>query len=83
MINNSLVKAKEVPSADQWLAEAKADPSAEKIGMYLTHNGIVRRSAKAKVRQGAEDTKPVAGMEFSYDEPAVGEAITVWETTFP
>ena len=76
MINNSLVKAKEVPSADQWLAEAKADPSAEKIGMYLTHNGIVRRSAKAKVRQGAEDTKPVAGMEFSYDEPAVGEAIS-------
>ncbi len=76
MINNSLVKAKEAPSADQWLTEAKADPSAEKIGMYLTHNGIVRRSAKAKVRQGAEDTKPVAGMEFSYDEPAVGEAIS-------
>ena len=41
---------KESPSMDEWLREAKADPSASKIGMYLTHNGVVRETAKAKVR---------------------------------
>ena len=42
------------PSMDQWLKEAKAHESAPKIGMYLTHNGIVRQSAKAKVRYGED-----------------------------
>ena len=35
------------PSMDSWLKEAKAHESAPKIGMYLTHNGIVGESAKA------------------------------------
>ena len=59
------------PSVDAWLREAKAHESAPKVGMYLTHNGTVRRSAKAKVRFGAEDTKPVTGMIFSYDQEKV------------
>ena len=50
------------PSMDSWLKEAKAHESAPKIGMYLTHNGIVRESAKAKVRQGAADTRPSAAI---------------------
>lgn len=62
---------KESPSMDQWLREAKEDSSTPKIGMYLVHNGIVRSTAKAKVRNGAENTKPVVGMHFSYDEKAV------------
>ena len=52
---------KQIPSMDQWLKEAKAHESAPKIGMYLTHNGTVRQTAKAKVRYGAEDTKEVTG----------------------
>ena len=60
---------------DAWLKEAKAHESAEKIGMYLTHNGIVRKSAKAKVRFGEENTKEVAGMLFSYDQEKVDQAI--------
>ena len=40
------------PSMDAWIKEAKADESAAECGMYLFHNGIVRQSAKAKVRQG-------------------------------
>ena len=60
---------------DAWLKEAKAHESAEKIGMYLTHNGIVRKSAKAKVRFGEENTKEVAGMLFSYDQKKVDQAI--------
>ena len=44
-MNNTLKHKKESPSIDAWLKEAKADPSAAKIGMYLTHNGIVRETA--------------------------------------
>ena len=57
------------PSMDFWLKEAKAHESAHKIGMYLTHNGIVRESAKAA------DTRPVVGMQFSYNQEAVDAII--------
>ena len=43
--------------------------------MYLTHNGTVRQTAKAKVRYGAQDTKEVTGMIFSYDEEKVSAVI--------
>ncbi len=62
--------SKPIPSMDQWLREAKAHESAPKIGMYLTHNGIVRQSAKARVRYG-EDAQDVTGMVFSYDQSKV------------
>ena len=57
--------SKPVPSIDAWLQEAKAHESAPLCGMYLTHNGTVRQTAKAKVRYGAEDTQAVTGMLFS------------------
>ena len=60
---------------DQWLAEAKADPSAADCGMYLVHNGTVRQTARAKVRQGAENTQAVTGMSFSYDQEKLEQAI--------
>ncbi len=63
------------PSMDAWLKEAKAHESAPKIGMYLTHNGTVRQTAKAKVRFGAEGTKEVTGMLFSYDAEKVDSVI--------
>ena len=63
------------PSMDEWLSEAKRHESAPKIGMYLTHNGVVRQSARAKVRLGAEDTKPVTGMYFAYDQEKVDAVI--------
>ena len=66
--------AREIPSMDQWLREAKAHESAPKIGMYLTHNGIVRQSAKAKVRYG-EDAQDVTGMVFSYDQAKVAAVL--------
>ena len=66
---------KESPSIDQWLKEAKTHESAPKIGMYLTHNGTVRQTAKAKVRYGAEDTQEVTGMIFSYNEEKVNAVI--------
>ena len=66
---------KESPSIDAWLKEAKAHETAPLCGMYLTHNGTVRQTAKAKVRYGAEATKEVTGMIFSYDEEKVNAVI--------
>ena len=66
---------KQSPSMDAWLREAKTHPSAPKIGMYLTHNGIVRETAKAQVRHGEQNTLAVTGMEFSYDAAKVDAVI--------
>lgn len=66
---------KQSPSMDAWLKEAKAHESAPHIGMYLIHNGTVRQTAKAKVRAGAQDTRPVSGMRFSYDPQQVDRVI--------
>ena len=71
-----MMKKKTSPSMDAWMAEAKAHESAPKIGMYLTHNGIVRKSAKAKVRYREDNTRAVTGMLFSYDQEKVEEAIS-------
>ncbi len=57
----------EAPSMDIWMQEAKKDPSAPKIGMYLTHCGVVRESSRAKVRQNDPAAPDVTGMYFSYD----------------
>ena len=67
--------AKPAPSMDAWLKEAKAHESAPKIGMYLTHNGVVRRSARAAAREGQKNTAPVRAMLFSYDAAKVEAAI--------
>ena len=63
------------PSIDAWLNEAKAHESAPLCGMYLTHNGTVRQTAKALVRHGEENTKNVTGMIFSYDQEKVDAAV--------
>ena len=72
------------PSMDQGLAEAKASENADKCGMFLMHNGIVRATAKAQVRQG-EEMPAVNQVEFSYDaagvEAAVAEALT-WDGVY-
>jgi len=64
-----------IPSMDQWLREAKSSENASKIGMYLTHNGVVRATAKAKVRNNDETAQDVSGLELSYDQLKVDEAI--------
>lgn len=71
----AMEQKKQIPSMDQWLAEAKAHESAPKIGMYLTHNGIVRQTAKAQVRYGVQGTRPVTGMAFSYDQDKVNQVL--------
>ncbi len=63
------------PSLEQWLREAKEAAGASGVGMYLIHNGVVRETARAKVRQGQTDTEPVRSMVFSYDKQAVEKAV--------
>jgi len=63
------------PSMDEWLKEAKADPAALQVGMFLVHNGVVRQTPKAQVRQGFDDGSQVKGMEFAYDDAKVDAVI--------
>ncbi len=69
------------PSMDKWLAEAKASEVADQCGMFLVHNGVVRITAKAQVRQG-QDMPAVSQVDFSYDaegvDAAIAEALT-WD----
>ena len=67
--------SKPIPSIDAWLKEAKAHESAPKVGMYLTHNGVVRQTAKVQARQGLE-APPVTGMYFSYDKEKVDSVVS-------
>ena len=67
--------AKQEPSIDQWLAEAKQDPKAAQCGMFLTHNGVVRATPKAQVREGVEGLPEVSCVEFSYDADGLAQAV--------
>ena len=69
------MEKKAIPSADEWLRAAKADAAAAECGMFLLHNGVVRRSAKARVRAGDENAPEVRGMYFSYDAEKAAAAI--------
>ena len=67
--------AEKAPSLDQWLSEAKKQESADACGMYLFHNGVVRRSAKAKVRFGEKDAPEVRRLFLTYDSDKVEQAL--------
>ena len=58
-------------SMDEWIKEAKKSENADKIGMYLFHNGVVRRTSKARVRYNDKSSEDVKKMDFIYDEGKV------------
>ena len=60
---------------DAWLREAKLHENAHRVGMYLTHNGVVRASNKASVRNGGAE-RAVKGMLFSYDREKLDEVLS-------
>ena len=64
------------PSLDEWLREAKADPSARQCGMYLVHNGTVRVTPKASVRGGEKTEARVLSLRFSHDAKRLEEAVS-------
>ena len=63
------------PSIDEWLKEAKGMPEALEQGMFLIHNGVVRQTSRALVREGVDDGSQVKGMIFGYDEDKVDQAV--------
>ena len=71
----SIPSSKEVPSMDIWLREAKADPGANQIGMYLIYNGVVRKTAREAVLHAVKTTVIVCGMMVSYDREKVSSTI--------
>ncbi len=66
---------KERPSFDQWIKEAKAEDNAKECGMYLFHNGTVRETAKATVREGNTELGKVKSIKFSYDQEKIQQAL--------
>ena len=68
-----------MPSIDAWLTEAKQDPAFQRCGMYLVHNGVVRATPKARVREGAsggvEKDDSVGSLTFGYDAEKVEQAV--------
>lgn len=63
------------PTFEKMMKEAKASKNANKCGMFLLHNGVVRIDAKSKVREGKKNTKKVIAMDFDYDNKKVDTAI--------
>lgn len=70
-----------LPSLDSWIKEAKQSEAAERCGMFLFHNGVVRITPKAKARNLQDEEslknadKTVKCIEFSYDKDKVERAI--------
>lgn len=62
------------PDINAWIAEVKSGPSADGIGMILTHRGIVRGHSRSG--------EAVTSMDMTFDrtrmETAVAEALT-WD----
>jgi molybdopterin synthase catalytic subunit len=69
-------KNRKSPSIDNWLKEAKAEEDALEQGMFLVHNGVVRKTPRAKVREGIDNDSVVKGMEFDYDPAKVDAAVS-------
>ena len=63
------------PTFEKMMKEAKLSKNANKCGMFLLHNGVVRVDAKSKVREGKKNTKKIVGMNFDYDDKKVKTAI--------
>lgn len=85
------------PNMAQWLTEAKQDPRAPYVGMYLTHNGIVRATPKRVVRPeqfptsanapeaASTPSSEVVAVDFSYDKQkfnAIVEEARSWEGVY-
>ena len=52
---------------DQWVKEIKKNAPADMLGMILSHNGIVRATAK--------DGGKVEAMNLSYDKKKLADAV--------
>ncbi len=72
------------PNMHLWLTEAKKDSLAPFVGMYLTHNGVVRATPKRIVRPESstnnaseveEESRKVVAVDFTYDKQKLAQAL--------
>ena len=73
-------RKKGIPSMEEWIKEAKKADNADKIGMYLTHNGVVRRTARALVRNADLEKSQVTSMVRNSDQQKT--EVTAMEFTY-
>lgn len=63
----------------ELMDEAKRSENADKCGMFLIHNGVVRATPRSLVRpdslQNAEPDKECVGIDFDYDDEKVKAGI--------
>ena len=82
------------PNMHLWLTEAKKDSLAPFVGMYLTHNGVVRATPKRVVRPESstnnaskveEESRKVVAVGFTYDKQKLAQALQeacTWEGVY-
>lgn len=63
------------PSIDSWVEEIKKSPESRGAGMYLIHNGVVRESPKAEVREGVSGLPRVSAVEIGIDKNRADQAV--------
>jgi molybdopterin synthase catalytic subunit len=59
--------ASEFPPLQTWIEEIKRNSSSSHIGVFFTHNGVVRATSR--------DGSAVSAMELSYDRGRLNEVI--------
>jgi len=60
------------PPLDEWLEEIKGSSASRNIGVFFTHNGVVRATSR--------DGSPVAALEISCDRRRLAELVERVET---
>ena len=61
------------PSVDAWIEEIRNKDN--NAGMFLVHNGVVRITPKAQVREGVQGLGQVKALTVSYDKVKADNAI--------
>ncbi len=63
------------PSVDAWIEEVRNSDSGRNSGMFLVHNGVVRITPKAQVREGVQGLGQVKALTISYDKEKTDKAM--------
>lgn len=63
------------PSVDVWIEEVRNSEAGRSSGMFLIHNGVVRITPKAQVRQGVQGLGQIESVIISYDRDKIDNAV--------
>lgn len=74
-------KTATAPSLDGWILQAKSSPNGHKMGMLLSHRGVVRSTPRATLREGAVEKGEVKSMMVSVDRVKMQQAVKQAEST--